>query len=86
MKLIYTLVTTYENELSTVSTFTSPREAYKFIHKHIKPLTDEELRSLDKGRGKPVGSVLYKYDGLLLRITLIKGELITHIEQELFDI
>lgn len=59
--------------LSLVASFSTPRKAYQFIDKHIKKLTPEELRSIDKGRGKDTRTVIYSFFGLTLEIVLYKN-------------
>lgn len=72
---IYTLIVRRESVLSVVTSFTNPREAYRFIDKHIKPLDSDELDRIDKGYSKPVGSTIYHFIGLTLEIKLVKSEL-----------
>ena len=73
---IYNLVVKRDNELAVVSSFTNPREAYRFIDKHIKPLDRDELNKIDRGYNKPAGAILYHYKGLTLEIRLSKDTLI----------
>ena len=72
---IYTLIVRRESELAVVASFTNPREAYRFIDKHIKSLDSDELDRIDRGYSKPTGSTLYHYVGLTLEIKLVKSEL-----------
>lgn len=69
----YILHVWVDSKLELVASFSTPRKAYQFIDKHIKKLTPEELRGIDKGRGKETGSNIYSFVGLTLEIELFKS-------------
>lgn len=69
----YILHVWIDDRLELVASFSTPRKAYQFIDKHIKKLRPEELRSIDKGRGKDPNNVIYSYVGLSLEIELFKS-------------